>query len=126
MASVAMSEDAIAPYLDDIVARSGRGRLTIGCINSPSNVTVTGDLSCVDALVDLVGQKGVFARKLQIDVAYHSASMEDITGQYSEFIRDIYPRSDLPASHNDRKVSAIFSSVSGTLLPADNFSHSEY
>ena len=126
MASVALSEYAIAPYLDDIVARSGRGRLTIGCINSPSNVTVTGDLSCVDALIDLVGQEGVFARKLQIDVAYHSADMEDITGQYSEFTRDIAPRSDLPASHNDRKVPAIFSSVTGTLLPADNFSHSEY
>lgn len=126
MASVAMSENAITPYLDDVVARLGRGRLTIGCINSPDNVTATGDVSCVDALVGLMGEKGVFARKLPISVAYHSAYMEEFTDRYSEFIRDIHPRTDSPGLKTACKIPAIFSSVTGTLLSAHSFSHSEY
>ena len=126
MASIAMSENAIVPYLDDIIARVGRGRLFIGCINSPENVTVTGDLSCVDALVDLMSEKGVFARKLQIPIAYHSAYMEEIASQYSELIGDLVPRSDPPVLKAAREKPAIFSSVTGTLLSADELSNSKY
>lgn len=126
MASVAMSEDTINPYLEEVVAHSGGARLTIGCVNSPNNVTVTGDLSCVDALVDLMGEKGVFARKLQVNVAYHSAYMEDIADEYSVLIKDIVPRSTSRASQVARDKPAIFSSVTGTLLPADSLSHSKY
>ena len=126
MASIAMSENTIAPYLDDIVARVGRGRLTIGCINSPENVTVTGDLACVDALVDLMSEKGVFARKLPIPIAYHSAYMEEISDQYSELIKDLLPRSDTPGLEVARRKPAIFSSVIGTLLSADEMSNAKY
>lgn len=126
MASVALSEDAINPYLEDIRAHSGSGILTIGCVNSPSNVTVTGDLSCVDALVDLMSEKGIFARKLHINVAYHSAYMEDIADQYLDLIKDISPKSNLSGLDLTRKGPAIFSSVKGTLLSADNYSHSKY
>ena len=126
MASIAMSENTVAPYLDDIVARVGRGRLTIGCINSPGNVTVTGDLSCVDALVDLMSEKGVFARKLQVTVAYHSAYMEQIADQYSELIRDLLPRSDMLGLKVVRRKPAVFSSVTGTLVSADEFSNAKY
>ena len=126
MASVATSEDAITPYLKEVTTRSGGGRLTIGCVNSPINVTATGDLSCVDALIDLMSERGVFARKLQINVAYHSAYMEEVADAYSELIRDIVPSSALPASHLAQNKPAIFSSVTGTLLPGDSLSHSKY
>ena len=126
MASIALSEDKTIPYLDDIVARVGKGRLTIGCINSPENVTVTGDLACVDALVDLMSEKGVFARKLQITVAYHSAYMEEIADQYAELIRDLLPRSDTPGLKFACRKPAVFSSVTGTLLSADELSNPKY
>lgn len=126
MASVAMSEDEITPLLEEVVAYSGDGRLTIGCVNSPKNVTVTGDLSCVDALIDVMGDKGIFARKLQINVAYHSAYMEEIADEYWVLIKDIVPRSTLPAPKLTRDKPAIFSSVTGTLLPADSLSNSKY
>ena len=126
MASIAMSENKIIPYLDDIVARIGVGRLTIGCINSPENVTVTGDLACVDALVDLMSEKGVFARKLPITVAYHSAYMEDIADKYSELIRDLLPRSNEPGLKFAYRKPAVFSSVTGTLLSDDELSNSKY
>ena len=126
MASVALSENTIIPYLDDIVAQVGSGMLTIGCINSPENVTVTGDLACVDALVDLMSEKGVFARKLQITVAYHSAYMAEIADQYSELIRDLLPQSDTPGSQFSCRKSAVFSSVTGTLLSGDELSNPKY
>ena len=126
MASVAMSETAITPYLDDIRARSGKGILTIGCTNSPENVTVTGDLLCVDALVDLMSEKGVFARKLHVSVAYHSAYMEAIADKYLDLIKDIFPKSDSSDLNLIRKGPAIFSSVTGTLLSADNYCQSRY
>ena len=120
IASVAMPEDAIEPYLEEVAARSDGRRLTIACVNSPANVTVAGDLSCVDTLVDLIGKQGVFARKLQVNVAYHSAHMAEILDQYADLIKDVSPAQIV------RNQPVVFSSVTGALLPADRLSHCQY
>lgn len=42
MISVALSEEAVAPYLEEVMNLQGAGKITVGCVNSPTNVTVTG------------------------------------------------------------------------------------
>ena len=50
------------------------GNVTLACENSPSSVTISGDLHDVESTVDRVSKMrpGVLARKLKVDRAYHS------------------------------------------------------
>lgn len=40
MSSISMSEKDIEPILDQVNCEFGSGRVSVGCVNSPSNVTV--------------------------------------------------------------------------------------
>ncbi|XXH03844.1 hypothetical protein Hte_010250 [Hypoxylon texense] len=84
MSSIALSEEAIGPYMDRAMKEGKNGKISVGCVNSPKNVTITGDSWCIDALNSIMDAEGVFARKLAVDVAYHSHHMESIAGEYLE------------------------------------------
>ncbi|KAK4695698.1 hypothetical protein P7C71_g2103, partial [Lecanoromycetidae sp. Uapishka_2] len=59
------------------------GRITIACINSPKSVTLSGDVQAIDELHLKLEDKGVFSRKLKVNVAYHSAHMKAIAEEYA-------------------------------------------
>ena len=126
MTSVAMSEQEIDPYLTDVITHSHGGYIAIGCVNSPNNVTVTGDLECINALNDVMAEKGVFARRLQVNVAYHSSYMEDIAAEYAILIKEIVPKSIEGKPRNLGDALPVFSSVTGTRLAPESFSNPEY
>ncbi|PON28957.1 beta-ketoacyl synthase domain-containing protein [Trichoderma gamsii] len=56
--------------------------VTVACINSPSSVTVSGDLSGIVALKDALDADGVFNRRLKVDTAYHSHHMQLVSSDY--------------------------------------------
>ncbi|KAG9259098.1 putative polyketide synthase [Emericellopsis atlantica] len=58
------------------------GYATIAAINSPSSVTVSGHETAVDKIHELAKGQGLFARKLKVDVAYHSRHMERMADSY--------------------------------------------
>ncbi|GAB1313479.1 hypothetical protein MFIFM68171_03689 [Madurella fahalii] len=59
------------------------GRLAVAASNSPSSVTLSGDIDTIEeALRILVDQDGVFARVLKVDTAYHSHHMLECTPGY--------------------------------------------
>ena len=126
MASIALSESAIAPYIKQVNIDVHEGTVAIGCINSPQNVTATGNSRCVDALVSIMEDKGVFARRLQVNLAYHSTYMEKIATEYRELIQDITPNNDRSTPKASRDTPAIFSSVTGTQISSDSFSKPGY
>ncbi len=79
MLAVGLSQQAVAPYIA-LVARSlGYQGLTVACINSPKNVTVAGDASQIEDLRVLVEAERIFARKLAVEVAYHSPHVEAVS-----------------------------------------------
>lgn len=124
MIAVGLSESDIQPYLGEVMARFGPDRLSIGCINSPKNVTVTGDRECVDALKTLMDEQGIFARKLGVSVAYHSSHMADIASEYRSLIDDIVPRGGhSPASG---RLPAMFSSVTGKHATTEQLADADY
>lgn len=123
MIAVALSQSQIQPYLVDIAAQSGEGRLSVGCVNSPNNVTVTGDEECVDALKVLMDQKRIFARKLHVAVAYHSSHMQDIASEYRNHIKDLTPGSQFTV---EGRMQALFSSVTSTYVATERLTEADY
>ncbi|KAJ5441781.1 hypothetical protein N7491_004187 [Penicillium cf. griseofulvum] len=63
--------------------------VTVGCVNSPSSVTLSGDVPILEALRAILVERGIFARRLKVDVAYHSSQMHTCSGQYFTSISDL-------------------------------------
>ncbi|KAM0716793.1 hypothetical protein Q7P37_008238 [Cladosporium fusiforme] len=68
------------------------GDITIACVNSPSSVTLSGDAKALEELRKILDARSVFARRLKVDVAYHSSHMNVAAPEYQQSIADIEPR----------------------------------
>jgi acyl transferase domain-containing protein len=62
---------------------------TVACINSPSNITLSGDAVTLEALRAIFEERDVFARRLKVDVAYHSSHMHLCSAEYYASIADL-------------------------------------
>lgn len=72
MCAVGLGEEEVVPYLAEITS----GKAVVACVNSQSSVTLSGDLDAVEQTRAKLSEKGIFARKLNTPVAYHSYHME--------------------------------------------------
>ena len=104
MLAVGTSEHQAQEWIDE----SDSGEIVIACINSPSNVTLSGDASAIDKLQVKIQERGVFARKLKVETAYHSPHMNIISMPYMESLNGIRVRIDCES----RKM---YSAVTGRL-----------
>lgn len=66
-------------------------QLTVACVNSPSNVTISGDVDTLELLRAVCEKRGLFARRLKVEVAYHSPHMNSCSAEYVNSIADISP-----------------------------------
>lgn len=107
MMSVGLGETEAHTYLD----RIAKGKAVVACINSPSSVTVSGDVCALDQLDKIFKTEGIFARRLKVEVAYHSHHMKTVAHQYLEAIQDITTQTSLA----DPEVK-MFSSVTGNVI----------
>ncbi|KAF3001768.1 t1pks [Curvularia kusanoi] len=64
-------------------------KATVACVNAPSNVTVSGDISALDDLKNILDARQIFARRLKVDVAYHSPHMHYCSGEYYAAIANV-------------------------------------
>ncbi|KAI3336843.1 putative polyketide synthase [Xylariaceae sp. AK1471] len=107
MLSVGLSENDVRPYLDKLE------NVVIACINSPSNVTLSGDGLALAKLEQHFESENIFARRLKVEVAYHSPHMQVIADEYLNSIKAIQT---LPT----KSVPVMFSTVTGSLVtPAE-------
>ncbi|KAF2096874.1 reducing polyketide synthase [Rhizodiscina lignyota] len=67
------------------------GLVTVACVNSPSSVTLSGDVAALEELRAILDERSVFARRLRVDVAYHSAHMNSAFAEYSASIANLKP-----------------------------------
>ncbi|MEE2710902.1 MAG: SDR family NAD(P)-dependent oxidoreductase [Gemmatimonadota bacterium] len=67
--------------------------VTIGAVNSPISITLSGDQDVLAQLQVEFESKGVFTRKLNVDVAYHSMQMDGLRTRFLDGLRDISPGS---------------------------------
>lgn len=92
------------------------GYATIAAINSPQSVTVSGDVSAIESIHQLANARGIFARRLRVDVAYHSRHMEQVATSYLESIEPFFNTMEkLPETSRPIFVS----SVTGDVLNED-------
>ncbi len=81
--------------------------LAIAAVNGSSSVVVSGGLPAIDELLEKCAQEDLRARRIPVDYAAHSSSVEEIREQLLEGFISVQPRSgEIP----------FYSTVSGGLL----------
>ncbi|KAL8803996.1 MAG: hypothetical protein Q9200_006002 [Gallowayella weberi] len=89
MMAVGLGEDDVLPYLNKIVGGDTGGRLCVACINSSRNTTIAGPEVSIRALQTLLASDGVFHRRLDVSVAYHSTAMQQLAATYASSINEV-------------------------------------
>lgn len=110
MMAVGLSKDAFQPYIDRILRSLPHGVLCVGCVNSPRNITVSGDTDLVKEVQCALEDDGVFNRILRISVAYHSRNMETIEAAYRDHVGILSPGTPPPV------YASMISSVTGGVV----------
>ncbi|EUC45778.1 hypothetical protein COCMIDRAFT_5016 [Bipolaris oryzae ATCC 44560] len=85
MMAAGLSEEDATRFLAELKS----GKAVVACSNSPSSVTISGDVSAVGELQKILESKGIFARMLAVEVAYHSHHMELVAEEYAKAIAGI-------------------------------------
>ena len=123
MMSVALSQQEAEMYIDKATPPSRKGDLAVGCVNSPINVTLTGDEDCIDMVQVVMDEDRVFTRKLAVSVAYHSKAMTEIASKYAALIDTISPA---VSEGRPPETPIMFSSVTGSVVPTTTLSQPQY
>jgi acyl transferase domain-containing protein/SAM-dependent methyltransferase/NAD(P)-dependent dehydrogenase (short-subunit alcohol dehydrogenase family)/aryl carrier-like protein len=67
-----------------------RPGVVIACENSPNSTTISGDHDVITQILEEIEKHsdGVFARRLKVEVAYHSHHMEALANIYLDLLRE--------------------------------------
>ncbi|KAK8134345.1 Reducing polyketide synthase hmp8 [Apiospora sp. TS-2023a] len=105
---------------DAVIAQvklDGSGKANVACVNSPSSVTLSGDVEALEQLRTVFEERKIFARRLKVEMAYHSVHMNKVFGIYSAAIANIQPNTLIPqqsgSSEDARRHPVMVSSVTG-------------
>ncbi|KAL9107660.1 MAG: hypothetical protein Q9227_007467 [Pyrenula ochraceoflavens] len=74
------------------------GKAVVACINSPSNVTLSGDEKVLKALSEDLKNNNFFNRFLKVKTAYHSHHMESVAADYEAALADLTVSPSQPES----------------------------
>ena len=106
MMAVGLSEVDIKPYFQRLEL-SDNDALAVACVNSPSNVTVSGDTLRLTQLETLLQADSVFVRRLAVENAYHSEHMSYLADEYLKSIEDIKPISRNESASDVTMISSV-------------------
>ncbi|MFI8960434.1 type I polyketide synthase, partial [Streptomyces sp. NPDC053495] len=94
----AQAEELLTPW---------NGRISVAAVNGPSSTVVAGQPEALDELLAQCETTGVWARRIPVDYASHSAHVDEIRDTLAEELAAVEPRSGRIAFH---------STVTGTVL----------
>ena len=120
MIAAALTCDDAESYIEQIMDKARSGFLSIACINSPSNVTISGNQALVEQLKTILDGDRVFSRVLSVPIAYHSSQMLEIASSYAESI------GSLEGGNGGLKSIPMISSVTGQITTADELLKPSY
>lgn len=96
------------------------GYATVAAINSSRSVTISGDVSTIESIHRVADSRGLFARRLKVELAYHSRHMEKVAASYLTAIEPFYNlKSESPYSSNHKARPLFVSSVTGRFESED-------
>ncbi|MBL1074715.1 SDR family NAD(P)-dependent oxidoreductase [Nocardia sp. 2] len=82
-------------------------RVDIAASNSPSSVTLSGEVDRLDEIAENLTDDGVFARRLRVEVPYHSRLMDPILDELRTALADLTPQ---------RPIVPLYSTVTGAVV----------
>ena len=85
----------------ELIEQHAEGYATVAAINSPQSVTISGDQPAIENVHKAADAQGLFARRLQIDMAYHSRHMEEVASFYLEAITPVCAKEDASVVSHD-------------------------
>ncbi|MFF0825270.1 SDR family NAD(P)-dependent oxidoreductase, partial [Micromonospora haikouensis] len=78
------------PDVDELIGR-WPGRLSVAALNSPVSTIVAGDLDALGELLAECAATGVWARRVPIDYASHSAHVDPLRDELAEVLAPVTP-----------------------------------
>ncbi|KAL2821358.1 hypothetical protein BDW59DRAFT_164238 [Aspergillus cavernicola] len=78
MIALSVGKEEAKQYMCDQPSKKS----VVACVNSPSSVTISGDLPAIEEIEAQAAQNHVFARRLVVAAAYHSHHMELLAEDY--------------------------------------------
>ncbi|KAL2044071.1 hypothetical protein ABVK25_012501 [Lepraria finkii] len=85
MIAVGLGEVDIQTY----IAQVPKGIVSVACVNSPSNTTVSGNEAAILDLQRMLNNDNIFNRKLKVNIAYHSPHLQVAAGEYGRLLEGI-------------------------------------
>jgi acyl transferase domain-containing protein len=85
--------------------------LSVGVINGPRSTVVSGERREVEALLTAVEAHGLFGRAVKVDVASHSAMMDDLLDPLKDALVELRPR---------RGERRLYSTVTGEVIDGES------
>lgn len=108
MAARLIPEEA-QEYLKDL---SSGGKVVVACVNSPTSVTLSGDVEALEEVAERLEDDAVTARKLKVPLAYHSHHMMKMANDYEIALGTVFP-----ADTKGRELQTLFASpVTGNII----------
>ncbi|KAI3396832.1 hypothetical protein diail_11661 [Diaporthe ilicicola] len=87
------------------------GRLCVAAVNASSSVTISGDLDAIEELQVDLSKRGVFARKLVVQQAFHSHHMKPLAPAYEKALHECDLYETKASKQSARMVSSVTSRV---------------
>ncbi|KAF7194934.1 Highly reducing polyketide synthase pks5 [Pseudocercospora fuligena] len=87
MMAVRLGPDEVAEYL----SHATKGKVIVACINSPSSITLSGDVAALNQVAQELEDDGISFRKLNVRLAYHSHHMQAFASGYDKELASILP-----------------------------------
>ncbi|GAA5050629.1 type I polyketide synthase [Nocardia callitridis] len=84
----------------------------IAAINSGSALTLSGDVDRLDEIAETLTEQGAFARRLRVEVPYHSKLMDPILDELRTELADLAPKAP---------IIQLYSTVTGELVTEDGW-----
>ncbi|KAM6534493.1 hypothetical protein FALCPG4_004128 [Fusarium falciforme] len=124
MISINITEDRVPSYLSEAIGAESVALISVACVNSPLNCTLSGPEDVIDKIKQQADKDGIFAQKLKTGVAYHSPAVMSIASEYLSRISSLNV-----AGSQDPKVLVrvpMVSSVTGKPVCSEELSKGEY
>ncbi|MEV8023105.1 type I polyketide synthase, partial [Streptomyces sp. NPDC086554] len=86
-----VSVTAVTERLRPLLARWD-GRISVAAVNGPASTVVSGDSDALDELLDACAQGDIWARRIPVDYASHSAHIEKLQQRLTEVLAPVAPR----------------------------------
>lgn len=87
MLAAGLSAEKAEEYLKDTPG----GSVIVACHNSPDSVTLSGDMPAIEEVTSRLEKNEIFARKLNVPLAYHSHHMMHMAQDYADSLKAILP-----------------------------------